>query len=92
MRAWIGYKGDHWSIRKHCRKGSLLGQYDSEVINVCRTELCTKRTKEKGIDKRNWFRKDSEEISSIIYDRKEKEELFLRKRFITRIKGRFHVN
>ena len=79
MRAWIRYKEGHWSIRKHCRKGSLLGQYDSEVIDVCRTELCTKRTKEKGIDKRNQFRKDSEEISSIIYDKKEERVIFKKK-------------
>jgi len=46
---WVRYKEGYWSIRKHCKKGSLLGQYDSEVIDVCRTEFCTKSTKEKGI-------------------------------------------
>jgi len=37
------------------------------------------------VDERNWFRKDSEEISSIIYERKEEGRIILRKRFIIRI-------
>lgn len=46
-----------------------------------------KELKEKGVNEGNWFRKDSEKISSIICEKEKKKGLFLKKSLSLRLKS-----